>query len=266
LLYFADADVPQYRCAGTVINNKFILTALHCVVKDARVNINDLKTYNTTTARVEIRGVKINRNKKKRRKTKKNKDKINRHKLNDVKKDKKERQKRKFRQIYSVGVEEIILHREGADLALVKVKGEINTQIFPPICLPETGDDLQSTSGVVVGYGRNIDNTNPGNKLKELSVPLTKKCPYVESLDNPDTWLCFGGEADRSACTGDSGGPVMVEESGRWTLAGIIAGGTVDGCQNGTSAAGGFGLAVDTYYWINWIRFFAFEGEYCPEN
>ena len=55
-------------------------------------------------------------------------------------------------------------------------------------------------------------------------MPITKKCPYVENLDNPDTWLCFGGEADRSACTGDSGGPVMVEENGRWTLAGIIAG------------------------------------------
>ena len=95
----SDADVPQYRCAGTVINNKFILTALHCVVKDARVNITDLETYNTTTARVEIRGVKINRNKKKARKTRKNKDKINRHKLNDVKKDKKERQKRKFLQM-----------------------------------------------------------------------------------------------------------------------------------------------------------------------
>ena len=67
---------------------------------------------------------------------------------------------------YSVGVEEIILNKEGADLALVKVKGEINTQIFPPICLPQTGDSLQSSSGVVKGYGRNKNNTGPGSKLK----------------------------------------------------------------------------------------------------
>jgi len=171
----------------------------------------------------------------------------------------------KLRQTYSVGVEDIILHEDGADLALVKVKGEINTQIFPPICLPETGDDLQSSSGIVVGYGRNKNNTQPGSKLKELAVPLTKKCSYVENLENPDTWLCFGGEADRSACVGDSGGPVMVEENGRWTLAGIVAGGTVDGCQDGNSAIGGYGLAVDTYYWIDWIRFFAFNGTYCQE-
>jgi hypothetical protein len=38
-------------------------------------------------------------------------------------------------------VEEIILNKAGADLALVKVKGEINTQAFPPICLPEKGSE-----------------------------------------------------------------------------------------------------------------------------
>ena len=32
-----------------------------------------------------------------------------------------------------------MLNDAGADLALVKVKGIINTQLFPPICLPSKG-------------------------------------------------------------------------------------------------------------------------------
>ena len=45
----------------------------------------------------------------------------------------------------------------------------------------------------------------------------------------------------------------------RWTLAGIIAGGTVETC----GAPGGYGIAVDVYQWVNWVTSVAFEGEYC---
>ena len=43
----------------------------------------------------------------------------------------------------------------------------------------------------------------------------------------------------------------------------VCTGGTVDTCQEGVSASGGFGLAVDVYQWINWITFYASDGEYC---
>ena len=45
-------------------------------------------------------------------------------------------------------------------------------------------------------------------------------------MTNANNWFCFGGETDESACYGDSGGPVMVQENKDqvWTLAGIISG------------------------------------------
>ena len=98
-------------------------------------------------------------------------------------------------------VEEIILNTEGADLALVKVEGEINTQIFTPICLPGKGDERQSSEGVIAGWGRNSDNTDPGQNLKviqfcrqiqlqqshcmkELTVPIPATCSARQEVSN----------------------------------------------------------------------------------
>jgi hypothetical protein len=69
------------------------------------------------------------------------------------------------------------------------------------------------------------------------------ECSAIQERTNPKNWFCFGGEKGKSACFGDSGGPVMVREDKaenrwneinkllnfhfvyfRWTLAGIISG------------------------------------------
>ena len=103
-------------------------------------------------------------------------------------------------------IEDIILNREGADLALVKVKENIDIERFTPICLPQkgqiyrrdcrsinqsfffdynnanaplTGPDFtyllnttQKKMGYVAGWGRNEKGSGPKNQL-EVEV----KCP-----------------------------------------------------------------------------------------
>ena len=39
----------------------------------------------------------------------------------------------------ALGVKEIIISDTGDDLALIKVDGDIDTSIYTPVCLPETG-------------------------------------------------------------------------------------------------------------------------------
>lgn len=163
-------------------------------------------------------------------------------------------------------IEDIILNREGADLALVKVKENIDIERFTPICLPQKGPDFtyllnttQKKMGYVAGWGRNEKGSGPKNQLEELLVRF-EKCSCLSVQKNKRNWFCFRGVLPgESASEGDAGGPVMVDEPGiGWTLAGIISGGTEDDCNDGK-----YGLAVDVYYWINWITFFAYDGEYC---
>ena len=52
--------------------------------------------------------------------------------------------------------------------------------------------------------------------MQGLVVPITNdvgQCPALKNQANQKNWFCFGGEEGKSACVGDSGGPVMVQEN-----------------------------------------------------
>jgi len=236
LLYLKE-DSPDYSCTGVLINSKFILTVLHCVVED----------YTKEIAEMEIKN-------------------FSHVLLGAAKLGKRNKKKRRGRRGIKRNIANITLHEEGADLALVELSSEVPIQIFTPICLPKTGRpySVPQKSGHMASFG-NKAGTGPGKTLKELSVSITKSC-YIPSQDRntEEDFFCFGGEEGRGGCKGDSGGPIMVEttypdRSERSTLAGIIAGGVLEQC----ATAGAYGLAVDVYKWSDWIDYHAAAGQYC---
>lgn len=104
-----------------------------------------------------------------------------------------------------------------------------------PICLPPPGLQLQGRQAVVAGWGKiQPSNSLSGtNVLRSAHVPIlskekcyawhTSKQIKVELFDD---MLCAGHEDGKhDACLGDSGGPLIVLENGRWTLAGITSAG-----------------------------------------
>jgi len=110
-----------------------------------------------------------------------------------------------------------------------------------PVCLPADHADYTGYMAIVAGWGK-IDNSfskTGTNILNKVPVPIitNEKCLQWHYQKHIDLQLhgemfCAGHESgQRDACLGDSGGPLIVRDGHRWTLAGI------------TSA--GFGCAVD---------------------
>jgi len=207
LLFFPE----NQTCSGVVINSRWVLTALHCVVKNPRVNITDLEPFLPDTASVLIGPGKL--------------------------KKKKNNRRREF------SIEDIVLNKYGADLAMVKVVEDIPLKMFPSICLPNIGETLDAQSiGTIV--------QTPDSEVRKVSLTNVTQC--WPNSPTPDNWFCFGN-TENFFVESDSGGPVMVMEENRWVLAGIIAGGTT-GDQRGP------GVAVSLYWWRNWVNNIAATG------
>jgi len=123
-IYFSDLFQPISACGGSIINSKWIVTALHCVVKDLNVStVADLEVIPAANTYVWIGDHQVSV---------------------DNETD--------ITQFYQAT--EIVLHTNGSDLALIKVDKIIDTTVYTPICLPEAGDDFRGMDTVVTGWGR----------------------------------------------------------------------------------------------------------------
>ena len=104
-----------------------------------------------------------------------------------------------------------------------------------PICLPPLAAQLEGltpgTMGTVVGWGRiGKDDLAPhSNVLQAATVPILSdsECLAETGLANFDDQVCAGeSESDISACPGDSGGALQVQDAeGRWMMVGIVSNG-----------------------------------------
>jgi secreted trypsin-like serine protease len=143
-----------------------------------------------------------------------------------------------------IAVHEIVLAPAEADLALLRLAHPSGR---PTVALPPGDDRGLVTSGraaVVIGWGdtRNVDpehpnaDGRPADDLLVATVPLVaqRRCELVMDIEpTPSgipTELCAGdvryGGAD--ACSGDSGGPLLVESPFGWVQVGVVSWG--DGC------------------------------------
>lgn len=198
-VYITEQITLKYTCGGNLINQRTALTAAHCVASRGSAN-----PINPATLLLFL-----------------GKDNL---------KDYTDTQ---------VQVSEIVMHPEFnhtrffSDIAVLKLRSVVTfTDLIRPICLWPFDSDLNSVvgrTGQVPGWGYN-ENGVISEELSYVNMPIVGFQTCI--LSNPEffsrvisnTTFCAGFENGGSnVCNGDSGGGLVIQESNRWYLRGMVS-------------------------------------------
>ncbi|CAK9808311.1 Proclotting enzyme [Anthophora plagiata] len=205
-------------CGGSLIDDRHILTAAHCVANMnswdvARLTVR-LGDYNIKT-NTEIRHV----------------------------------ERRVRRVVRHRGFNARTLYN---DVALLTLNEPVPfTEQIRPICLPSGSQLYSGKVATVIGWGSLRESGPQPAILQEVSIPIwaNNECRSKYGAAAPggivDSFLC-AGRATKDSCSGDSGGPLMVND-GRWTQVGIVSWGI--GCGKGQYP----GVYTRVTHFLPWI-------------
>jgi trypsin len=189
----------QHICGGTLISNRWILSAAHCFYDDrnqAPLRWTAYISLHAQSNKNEARAIKLNRA-------------IIHPKFN----------RRTF----------------DHDFALLEMSEAIDS---PVAALNGTEIDIPTNGygamAMTAGWGSTKEGGNLSDPLMKVEVPLVSQsvCAkmYGNSMAVTDSMICAGFvEGGKDSCQGDSGGPLLVKDSsGGWLLAGVVSWGA--GC------------------------------------
>ncbi|CAG5136797.1 unnamed protein product, partial [Candidula unifasciata] len=145
------------------------------------------------------------------------------------------------------------------DIAVIKLDSPVDySEEVLPICL-ETPDFLEELLkpghlGLITGCGGKHDNGHGPTYLHEVQIPYVSKeiCrgrAAVVRTNFTDGMFCAGYAKSMrgDACSGDSGGPYVIEFRGRYILAGIVSWGV--GCDRENH----YGYYTSIAHYYDWI-------------
>ncbi|XP_053664632.1 brachyurin-like [Anopheles marshallii] len=208
-------------CGGSVLTNNYILTAAHCVVSGATT----LATGGTAIMGAHNRNIQ-------------------------------EATQQRIR--FSTGG--IIRHPQYTttdihnDIAVVRLNSPItfNARV-QPARLPARSDTRQfgGFTGTVSGFGRVTDNGAMSAVVRFTTNPVMTNADCIArwniAVIQPQN-VCHSGEGGRSACNGDSGGPLTVQDGGSLQI-GIVSFGSSDGCSIGMPT-----VYARVSFFLSWIE------------
>ncbi|KAI4459990.1 eg:bacr7a4.3 protein-related [Holotrichia oblita] len=128
------------------------------------------------------------------------------------------------------------------------------------ICLPRSNWEVERIKCIAAGWGKNAFKKGKHSTiLKKIEIPLVPKNDCVKLLRQTrlgkyynlhQSFICAGGELNRDTCKGDGGSPLVCpisKQNGRYFQAGIVSWGI--GCgENNTP-----GVYVNVALFITWI-------------
>lgn len=154
---------------------------------------------------------------------------------------------------------QIIIHpnysnkNKTGDIALIQLETSVRGAVMPF----SSHRPVAGTPTVIMGWGAaSIDNGIPSNyprKLQQAVVPLISlsTCNAPQSYNGTinDEQICAGfADGRRDSCTGDSGGPLMIQHNGIYQQIGIVSFG--EGCGKLNK----YGVYTYLPMYLGWIR------------
>uniref|UniRef100_A0A2C9GV94 Peptidase S1 domain-containing protein n=1 Tax=Anopheles dirus TaxID=7168 RepID=A0A2C9GV94_9DIPT len=225
LIEYQRGDVNStYLCAGSLISERYIVTAATCVagipqnLKIKRVRLgewdlgstNDCQNNRCSSAPIDV------------------------------------------------AIEKIVTHADYSkrsklhDIALIRLAHDVQySETVRPIELPK--NESLGGSAVATGWGRTEMTSTAQKKLKvEMDIMSLEECAPLYNRFNVElkqTHLCAGGQEAKDTCQGDTGGPLMQKHADTWYLVGIVSFG-----PSMCGAAGVPGVYTNVAEYVNWIQ------------
>ncbi|GLV31361.1 gastrulation-defective [Carabus blaptoides fortunei] len=149
-----------------------------------------------------------------------------------------------------------------ADLAVIVLAESVTfTPTVRPVCVwPEASEltDLVGKHGTIVGWGRDETGAKITAVPRQTRVLVVSQEQCLRSklefrYFTSNRTLCAGGvHAGAGPCTGDSGGGLLVQRTGRWYLRGIISLSLTDP-DTRTCDLNNYSVFVDMAKFVDWI-------------
>ncbi|KAL0134138.1 hypothetical protein PUN28_001175 [Cardiocondyla obscurior] len=215
------------HCGGTLINNRYVLTAGHCVKwtnhADLSVGVGMHDILNSNEGFIAA--------------------------VDQV--------------ILHEDFESDYLH-DTNDIALIRLQHPVKiNENVKPVCLPHKNSDYTGQYVKVTGWGRVHVEGEPSQFLRQatLKVMSFAACKNTSFGDHLTESMMCAYNDNTDACQGDSGGPLLYERmDGKYEIAGIVSWGI--GCAD----PGIPGVYVKNTDYLNWIKYHSRDGIYCADR